>query len=89
MSIKINENDPNDQLKKFDIFDDFECRLKKRMTLINVIDQDFFDKERLDSLKNVNNIKILYILKDNGQKSINDIIHSKATNNIINQNNSL
>ena len=59
------------------------------MTLINVIDQDFFDKERLDSLKNVNNIKILYILKDNGQKSINDIIHSKAKNNNINPNNSL
>ena len=88
MSIKVNENDPNDQIK-IDIFDDFECRLKKRMTLINVIDQDFFYKERLDSLKNVNNIKILYILKDNGQKSINDIIHSKATNNIINPNNSL
>ena len=52
------------------------------MTLINVIDQDFLIKNDWIPL-------ILYILKDNGQKSINDIIHSKATNNIINPNNIL
>ena len=64
-------------------------QIKKKNDFNKCYRSRFFDKERLDSLKNVNNIKILYILKDNGQKSINDIIHSKATNNIINPNNSL
>jgi len=85
VNIKVNEND---QIK-IDIFDDFECSLRKRMTIINAIDQDFFDKERLYSNEKLSNIKILYIIKDNGQKEIHEIFQSKTINNIINTNNGL
>ena len=85
VNIKVNEND---QIK-IDIFDDFECSLRKRMTIINAIDQDFFDKKRLDPNEKLNNIKILYVIKDNGQNDINDIFQSEIKNIIINTNNNL
>ena len=85
VDIKVDENNPNDKIK-IDIFDDFGCGLRKRMTIINAIDQDFFDKKRSDSFSKLNNLKILYILKDNAQKDKNKI-YQKQTINIINMSN--
>ncbi len=85
VDIKVDEKNPNDKIK-IDIFDDFSCGLRKRMTIINAIDQDFFDKKASDSLIKLNNMKILYILKGNAQKVINEIFEDN-TINITNINN--
>ena len=79
MDIKVDEKNPNDKIK-IDIFDDFGCGLRKRMTIINAIDQDFFDKKASDSLIKLNNMKILYILKGNDQKVINENFEDNTIN---------
>ena len=84
INIKINE----ETSIKMNIFDNYENNLRKRMTIINAIEQNFFDKELLSGYKeneiNKNNLKIYYLIKNNINND-KSIINTIESNNILNK----
>ena len=63
VNIKVNKN----EYISMDIFDNYENNLRKRLTVINAIKQDFVDNDTLDYKENkinTNNLKILYLMKN-------------------------
>ena len=83
----LNIKDNEDRNIQLDIFDNYENNLIKRLTIINTIGQDFFEKEKIKNDKNnteINNAKINILLKNNYEKSILHKNSETIKNNINN-----
>ena len=69
LKVKTNEND----CIQIDIFDTYDNNLRKRITIINAIEQDFLEKQKtnLNENKSINNknLKFYFLIKN---KEIND-----------------
>ena len=79
LDVKINENEKI----KLNIFDNYENKLLKRMTIINCVEQNFFEEMIVDyngNKINDNNLKLLILAKNNNfNKNPNDVCKNKIS----------
>ena len=82
INVKMNEKESI----KINIFDNYDNNLRKRITIINAIEQDLFKKlknMKENKIKDNKNLKFYFIL--NNKKINNDFDIGKAENEIINE----
>ena len=85
INIKVNDKESI----KVDIFDSYDNNLRKRLTIINSPEQDFFNQESLDytgSKINNTNLKLYFLIKNDNKShnlNLNNNNNYNVNNNII------
>ena len=83
LKVKINEK----QTIQMDIFDSYDNNLKKRITIINALEQDFLEKQisnlNENKAKDNNNFKFYFLLKSKGINDDFDIGKGDEINNLL------